>query len=101
MEIMEKFHRYRQVFVDFRHHTDTIVGYIGRSTERIHHVFDVSEVNAALKVIHDVSGVQIPDLHNMRSQAQLEVGPEEKEREAQLVASFYEQETKLLTRLNK
>jgi hypothetical protein len=96
VEILGKFQRYRQVFVDFRHHTDSIIGYIGQSPERIKHIFDVSEVDGALNVIRDISGASIPTLHNMQSVVSLDVESREKELETQLISSFYDRETKML-----
>ncbi len=95
-EIIDKFHRYRQVFVDFRHHTDSIIGYIGQSYERIGNIFDVSEVEKALELIGKVSGTSVPTLHNMQSSVALDIAEKDKEREAQLISSFYDKEIKLL-----
>ena len=95
-DIVVNFKRYRQVFRDFRHHTDSIMGYIGISSSRVKHILDVEEVDAALKIIGDVSGASIPTLHNMQSSVQLDIKPKEKELESQLISSFYSQEVKFM-----
>ncbi|ESR23334.1 sulfotransferase family 2 domain-containing protein [Lutibaculum baratangense] len=74
-EIIADFHRYRAVFRDFRHHTDTLVGFLGREPGRIDRIFRMEELDEALALVAGRGGVEIPPLRNMRSQGEaLEIG---------------------------
>ena len=94
--MLRNFFRYRQVFIDFRHHTDSIVGYLGNTLNRIEHVFNVSDTSAALTLIGNASGVEIPFLHNMRSNQPVAINSHDMVLEDEIVASAYNKEQVLL-----
>jgi hypothetical protein len=95
-EAVRDFARYRQVFADFRHHTDSIVGYVGRKRERVRHRFDVTETDAALRLVAELTGKEIPSIHNMKTSTDVNLGPAfDKDLESERVQSFYKEELAL------
>jgi hypothetical protein len=52
--MLRQFRRYRQVFRDFRHHSNAITGFVGRR-ERVRHVFAMKQVDEALALIGPLS----------------------------------------------
>ena len=67
--LLKRFLEYRNVFDDFRHHTDTTIGYLGLEKSRYSHIFDVSETKAAIELLESLAGSEMPVIHNMRSKA--------------------------------
>lgn len=94
--ILRNFHRYRQVFADFRHHTDSIVGYVGRKRDRVKHVFDIAETDGALRLIGELHGISVPPIQNMKSSGASNAPADEyEELETAVVSSFYREELAL------
>ncbi|MCB8884129.1 sulfotransferase family 2 domain-containing protein [Acidisoma cellulosilytica] len=92
-EIVSNFQDYRRIFDDFRHHTDSMVGYLGLSKSRYTSLFDVSKTKEAIGLLKNLTGEDIPDIHNMRSeQSALPITKEDENLEKQLVDSFYKRE---------
>lgn len=52
--MLRQFRRYRQVFRDFRHHSNAITGFVGQR-ERVRHVFTMDGVDGALALIGPLS----------------------------------------------
>lgn len=92
-QFLRDFHSYRNVFRDFRHHTDSIVGYLGRSPNRIKNIFDISETAKAMAMIEDLSGVKLPEIHNMQSGLPFsDLTPEALDLEQEILSTFYADE---------
>lgn len=95
-DVVREFQRYRNVFNDFRHHTDSIVGYVGMDKSRLDNVFNLTQVDEAVRLIQTASGVSLPHIHNMQAaEDSVEVSAEAKAREDALIASFYRKEVGL------
>jgi hypothetical protein len=93
---LRDFRRYRSVFRDFRHHTDSIVGYLGRSPNRIKNIFDISETAKAMAMIENFSGVKLPEIRNMRSGIPFsDLTPKARELEQEILSAFYADEIDL------
>lgn len=90
-EILHNFNRYRQIFLDFRHHTDSIVGYVGQKPDRIKHIFDISQTNEALRLISQRTHTEIPIIRNMES-SKNNSEPTNFEFEQSVISSFYKKE---------
>ena len=94
--ILKKFSSYRNVFDDFRHHTDTTIGYLGLEKSRYTHIFDVSETKKAMALLMGVDGTEMPVIHNMRSKGGNEsLGQFDAEFETALIESTYRNEIKI------
>lgn len=96
LEVVRQFQRYRNVFSDFRHHTDSIIGYVGLDKNRLDSVFDLPQVPDAVRLIQEASGVSMPHIHNMQAaEDPVEIAAEDKSDEDMLIASFYKKEVEL------
>jgi len=94
--VLKRFAEYRNVFDDFRHHTDTTIGYLGLEKGRYTHIFDVSETRKAIALLEGQGGAQMPAIHNMRSKGGDEsLGQIDVDLEAELIASVYKKEIKV------
>ncbi|WP_284948318.1 sulfotransferase family 2 domain-containing protein [Acidisoma cladoniae] len=92
-EVLRNFHEYRKVFDDFRHHTDPMTGYLGLVRSRYSNLFDVSDTNGAIGLLRTLTGEDIPDIHNMRSESStLSISKEDADLENQLLNTFYRKE---------
>jgi hypothetical protein len=93
---LRDFRRYRSVFRDFRHHTDSLVGYLGRSPGRVKNIFDISETAKAMAMIEKLSGVKLPDIRNMRSGLPFnDLTTKARDLEQEILSSFYADEIDL------
>ena len=91
--LLKKFALYRNVFNDVRHHTDTTVGYLGLDKSRYTHIFGISETKNAIALLEELSGAEIPAIHNMRSKEDGEsFSKVNTDFEAELIATVYKQE---------
>lgn len=96
LDVLRNFQRYRNVFNDFRHHTDSIVGYVGMDTSILDYVFDLPEVGEAVSLIQTLSGVSMPTIHNMQSKEYpMELDAEARACEDEIMMSFYREEIEL------
>lgn len=101
-DILSDFHNYRNVFRDFRHHTDTIVGYLGRNPSRVRNIFDISQLPSTMNLIETVSGRKIPTIRNMRSERLFgEIPSSTAGQEAEILDSFYAEELNLYFKAEK
>ena len=58
--VLKRFFEYRNVFDDFRHHTDTTIGYLGLEKSRYSHIFSVSETKKAIALLESLTGSDMP-----------------------------------------
>jgi hypothetical protein len=92
---LRDFNRYRNVFDDFRHHTDNVVGYLGLDKKRYTHIFDVADTQKAIDLF-SVHGVEMPVIHNMRTEhSALRAEDIDVDRETELLESFYKKELEI------
>ncbi len=94
-EILENFQRYRNVFRDFRHHTDSLFGFLGKDWSYLNHIYEMSGVSDAIREISRRSKVDIPTIRNMRSrESKSEPESDVIELEEKVLANFYSKEKK-------
>ncbi len=94
--IVANFSAYRNIFDDFRHHTDSIVGYLGQEKKRYTHIFDISETSQAIALLKELTGADIPVIHNMKSKnPDQHLQQIDLDQEAALIDSFYDREIQL------
>lgn len=55
------FHDYRRLFVDFRHHTDPLVGYIGNDLSIFDAVYDIKECDSVREHLEELYGIKLND----------------------------------------
>ena len=91
--VLANFAQYRCIFDDFRHHTDSIVGYLGQDRGRYTHLFAITETQKAIALFEGLCGGEMPVIHNMKSENQDPTfSVADVEREAALVDSVYKRE---------
>jgi hypothetical protein len=94
--VLKMFTEYRNVFDDFRHHTDTTIGYLGLEKSRYTHIFGISETKKAIALLEGLVGTEMPAIHNMRSKGGNEgFGDADLDTEAELIESTYRKEIKV------
>ena len=91
-EILANFARYRSVFLDFRHHTDSIVGYAGQQASRIKHIFPLSEISKAMDMLQLPETVEQERPWNMQSGRKFDFGTCDLELEKEVINNFYQRE---------
>ena len=93
-EMLAKFRQYRNVFEDFRHHTDSLVGYLGQDRLRYTHVFNLKDIDQAMKLLNP-GAEEMPKIHNMASKnTDHDAYNIDAEMEDKLIARFYSDEIK-------
>ncbi|MEH6721691.1 MAG: sulfotransferase family 2 domain-containing protein [Aurantimonas endophytica] len=93
-EVVENFHRYRSVFRDFRHHTDSLIGFTGADISGLSRIYGMSEINEAIAEIADRSKIAIPEIQNMKSErSSFALDTRAEQLEADVISGFYETET--------
>ncbi len=98
-EFLSKFHDYRRVFIDFRHHTDSLIGYLSDRPQRIKHLFTMAETGKAIALIGERAGVAMPAIHNMATESPQEaLSAKDLALESTLLDSFYRLETETFFR---
>ena len=94
--LLKRFSEYRNVFDDFRHHTDTTIGYLGLEKSRYTNIFNVSETKEAIELLERLAESDMPVIHNMRSKAgETSFDHIDADREAELIDSTYKKEIKV------
>lgn len=92
-EFLSKFHDYRRVFIDCRHHTDSLIGYLGNRPQRIKHLFGMADTARAIGMIGERAGVAMPAIHNMATEAPSQsLSAKELALESELLGTFYRAE---------
>lgn len=91
-QMIANFARYRGVFLDFRHHTDSIVGYVGQNRSRLTNIFGLDELPEALKLLNLPAGLS---LENMKSRGPFDGTSIDEAAESHLVDSHYHRELEL------
>lgn len=61
IEVAQKFYQYRQMFVDFRHHTDPMIGYLRGMLPFLNNVYNMSDLNTIRELLSNKYDVNIPD----------------------------------------
>ena len=59
--VARHFHHYRQMFVDFRHHTDAMSGYLRDMLPHLDSVFKMSDLPQIRQLLSESYSVEIPD----------------------------------------
>ncbi|SMR70624.1 Sulfotransferase family protein [Aliiroseovarius halocynthiae] len=62
------FHQYRSMFIDFRHHTDPMTGYIGKNWKLLDRVYTMSEIGEVRAELSKRYGTEIDDVRAMEHQ---------------------------------
>lgn len=91
-EMVANFDRYRGVFLDFRHHTDSIVGYTGQNTSRLTDIYGLEDLPQALKLLDLPADLS---LENMKSRSPFDASGINLAAESNLVEGHYRRELEL------
>ncbi len=91
-EVLVNFFAYRQHFDDFRHHTDTIVGYLGRRPERYTHLMDLLDTQVVFDLLSAALNTKIDSVINMKSPKVDVEWIEFESAEQEIVERFYREE---------
>ena len=96
LECLQNFQRYRNVFRDFRHHTDSAEGYLGRQPKRIDFLMPIEKTDKALALIAKRADIKIPSIRNMASSTRFEPqDDDELTLEQQILDQHYSEEIEL------
>ena len=66
-EFIDNFHAYRRTFLSVRNHTDPLVGFAGNDPSLFDWIGEVRETGDLISYLSDVTGMTLPNLHDMRS----------------------------------
>lgn len=90
------FHQYRQLFKDFRHHTDLINCYLDPFRQQLGKVYQISELSELREKLSDIYGKHIDDERSMVS-AENARFKSECDEAIRMHASWYESDLKNIT----
>lgn len=90
-DVLRNFRRYRQVFRDFRHHTDSITGYAGYA-RRVKHVLEMSDLQKAISLLKLPPSVDTHEFQNMRSWEPFDDSKADTALEKDLIGEHYKAE---------
>lgn len=91
--VLDNFSNYRSVFHDFRHHTDSLVGYCGYNNRNLDRVYRMEDLDALRIDLSERSGVELPVLHNMKG-AEATTPAKIAEKEEAVRERFFEAESR-------
>ncbi|MEO0945107.1 MAG: sulfotransferase family 2 domain-containing protein [Pseudomonadota bacterium] len=90
VQVAARFHDYRQMFIDFRHHTDPIDGYLSAFARHLDKVYVLNEMDGLRARLEDIYEMKIEDEKFMVTQAVDEEVKRLCAREFEKLQSFYD-----------
>ena len=88
--IFFKFHQYRQSFIDFRHHTDPILGYLGDFAKHLK-IYRMHELNDIKELLEDTYQIKIEDKRSMVTENMKDY-QNDYYQQAEMIREFYQKD---------
>lgn len=87
-DMLRNFARYRQVFRDFRHHTNAILAFVGAAS-RARRVFDITELDDAVAALGVSAGFEAARDSRMQAKQRFDAADADAGLEAEVLKQYY------------